>query len=118
MFGERKFVKAVILLYNDVPIGFANYIYNYFTWTGRGLYLDDLYIKEEYRGMGIGKNIFAYLAKTAVDTGCVRVEWIVLEWNEPSIEFYNSIGGVPFEGWYMYRLLDDNLHKLASMHKD
>ena len=118
IFGEKSFIRVVLLFMNDQPIGYCIYLFNYFSWTGRGVYLDDIYVKQEYRNRGIGKNVFAYLAKQAVEMNCDRVEWIVLDWNEPTIEFYNRIGGNPFEGWIIYRMLGEDTKKLAAQCKN
>jgi GNAT superfamily N-acetyltransferase len=118
IFNEKSHIRVVLLNMYDRPIGYAIYLFNYFSWTGTGVYLDDLYVKQEFRNKGIGKNLFAYLAKVAVEMKCDRVEWIVLDWNEPSIEFYNNIGANPFEGWIIYRLLGDNTKKLAAQCKN
>ena len=87
------------------PIGFAVYFYNYSTWLGKnGLYLEDLYVTPESRGIGAGKALLQHMANIAVDQDCGRFEWRVLDWNEPSIKFYQSIGALPQDEWIGYRL--------------
>lgn len=114
IFNPKAHIRVVLLNMHDKPIGYAIYLFNYFSWTGSGIYLDDLYVKQEFRNKGLGKSLFAYIAKVAVENKCDRVEWIVMDWNEPTIEFYNVIGANPFEGWIIYRLLGDNVKKLAA----
>lgn len=115
IFGEHSTVDAVICLINDEPVGFAVYFYNYSTWLGRnGMYLEDLYVSPQYRQFGAGKAILKYLAGIAVAKGCGRFEWSVLDWNEPAIRFYQSIGARPMDGWTVYRLAGDELVALAE----
>ena len=97
------------------PVGFAVYFFNYSTFLGKyGLYLEDLFVLPEKRGLGIGKEIFKYLARIAVDKNCGRFEWSVLDWNEPAIKFYKKLGAVPMDEWTVYRLSGENLKKLAG----
>ncbi len=115
IFGANSTVDAVICLINDEPVGFAVYFYNYSTWMGRnGMYLEDLYVSPEYRSFGAGKAILKHLANIAVSRGCGRFEWSVLDWNEPAIQFYESIGARPMEGWTVYRLSGEELVALAE----
>lgn len=96
-------------------VGFALFFYNFSTFLSRaGLYLEDLFVKPEYRGRGIGKAIFARLAALAEERGCGRLEWSCLDWNLPSIGFYRSLGAVPMDEWTVYRLSGDALRKLAE----
>ena len=105
LLSEGATAKALIVSIDDNPIGYAVYFYNYSTWLGKkGLYLEDLYITTKYRGNGAGKAVLRYLAKLAVDEGCGRFEWCVLDWNQPAIKFYKSIGAVPQNDWVLYRL--------------
>jgi len=88
LFGEEKVAEVVIGYYRDQPVGFALYFFNFSTFLGKpGIYLEDLYVLEKYRGKGFGKSLLTYLAKEAVEKGCGRLEWAGLDWNEPSIEF-------------------------------
>jgi GNAT superfamily N-acetyltransferase len=114
IFSSKAHVKCEIAYYENIPVGFIVYFFNFSTWTGRGLYLDDLYIRPEFRGKGIGKNLLAYLAKVAVENNCKRFEWVCLDWNEPSIEFYKKLGAVPMDEWTVYRLQGKNLELLGE----
>ena len=105
LFGESSSANAVICESNKGAIGFVVYFFNYSTWLGKyGLYLEDLYVTPENRGTGAGKALLKYLAKEAVDKDCGRFEWSVLDWNEPAIKFYQSIGAKPKDEWVGYRL--------------
>lgn len=105
VFGENSIAHALICELDDAPIGFAVYFYNYSTWLGKnGLYLEDLYVTPEHRGVGAGKALLQHMAKIAVQEDCGRFEWRVLDWNEPSIKFYQSIGALPQDEWIGYRL--------------
>ena len=115
IFGEKATAHAIICLIDDKPIGFAVYFYNYSTWLGRkGLYLEDLYIMPEHRNCGAGKEILKFLAKHAMENDCGRFEWSVLDWNEPAIKFYESIGARPQSEWIIYRLTGDKLSEFAN----
>lgn len=105
LLSEGASAKALIVSNHDGPIGYAVYFYNYSTWLGKnGIYLEDLYITKRLRGNGAGRAVLRYLAKTAVDEGCGRFEWCVLDWNAPAIKFYQSIGAAPQNDWVLYRL--------------
>ncbi len=115
IFGADSTVKAVICELNSEPVGFAVYFYNYSTWLGRkGIYLEDLYVSPEYRKVGAGKALLKHLAQVAVKEGCGRFEWSVLNWNEPAIGFYESLGAKPMDGWTVYRLTGVELEALAA----
>lgn len=112
---ERRQAEVVIAEYDGLPIGFALYFHNYSTFLGRGnLYLEDLYIDSEYRGRGFGKIIFKYLANLALNRGCHRMDWMCLNWNAPSISFYESLGAKPLADWVTYRLDYDALNRLVK----
>jgi GNAT superfamily N-acetyltransferase len=97
------------------PRGFALYFFNYSTWRGRpGLYLEDLFVRPGHQGRGIGKRLLATLAAIAVGQGCARMEWSVLDWNTPAIDFYRALGAQPLDGWTTYRLTGDALDRLAG----
>ncbi len=114
LFDEASPAKALICLLDDQPIGFAVYFFNYSTWQGRkGLYLEDLFVSLEHRGVGAGKHLLRHLAKVAHDTGCGRFEWSVLDWNQPAIDFYKSIGAEPQDEWVRYRMEGESLKHFA-----
>jgi len=99
---------------NQTPAGFALFFHNYSTFLGKqGLYLEDLFVKPPYRGLGIGKKLLAKLAQIALQRNCGRMEWAVLNWNEPAIKFYKSLNAKPMNEWTTYRLTGDPLHALA-----
>ena len=100
---------------NDKEVGFALYFFNFSTFVGRAsIYLEDLYIRKEYRGRGYGTRVFKELAKIAFENDCKRFEWCCLNWNAPSIAFYKSLGAKPMDEWTTYRLSGDALKKLAD----
>lgn len=111
---ERKMAEVIIGEYKNKPVAFALIFHNFSTFLGRpGIYLEDLYVKPEMRGKGIGKIMLSFLAKLAVERNCGRLEWWCLDWNEPSIQFYKQIGAVPMDEWTVYRVHDEALDKLA-----
>jgi GNAT superfamily N-acetyltransferase len=115
LFGESPRAFAVMCREGQTPIGFALYFYNFSTWLGRhGLYLEDLYVTPEHRGKGAGKALLQHLARIAVAEGCGRFEWSVLDWNQPAIDFYESMGAKPQSEWIGYRLTGDALNALAD----
>jgi GNAT superfamily N-acetyltransferase len=96
-------------------VGFALFFHNFSTWTGKpGIYLEDLFVKPEFRGHGHGKALLVELARIAVERGCGRFEWSVLDWNEPSIAFYRALGARPMDGWTVYRVSGEALIDLAN----
>lgn len=112
---ERKYAEVIIGEYDGEPVGFALFFHNFSTFLGRpGLYLEDLYVKPEMRGKGIGKIMLSFLGKLAVERNCGRLEWWCLDWNEPSISFYKQLGAVPMEEWTTYRVCDQVLVDLAN----
>ena len=115
LFGERRSAEVVLACDGGAPVGFALFFHNFSTFKGRpGIYLEDLYVRPEARGRGIGKQLLACLARTAVERRCARLEWAVLDWNEPSIGFYRSLGAVPMSEWRVFRLTGDALSLLAG----
>ena len=115
MFGERPVAEAVIAERDGEPLGMALFFHNFSTWTGwRGLYLEDLYVTPEARGSGVGGALLRHLAAIAVDRGCTRFEWAVLDWNEKAISFYKSMGAEPMDEWTVNRVSGDALTKLAG----
>ncbi len=116
VFGEDSNVEAVIGYYNDQPVCFALYFYNYSTFKGkRGLYLEDLFVIPEMRGKGLGKKMLIHLAGIAKSKGCGRFEWSVLDWNEPAIKFYESLGAKLMNEWIITRLDEDGITQLADL---
>ena len=114
LFGNPRFAEVVFASVDGVEAGFALFFHNYSTFLGApGIYLEDLFVKPEFRGRGIGKALLAHLAKLAKDRGCGRVEWAVLDWNTPSIDFYKSLGAVPISDWEIFRLTGDAMDKLS-----
>ena len=114
LFDPETTTDAVICLSEGKPAGFAVYFLSFSTWLGRdGLFLEDLYVSPEHRGKGLGKALLKHLAKIAVKRNCGRFEWNVLDWNEPAINFYESLGARPQSEWVGYRLEGEALKKLA-----
>ena len=115
LFAANPRAFCEIAEHGGEPAGFMLWFYNFSTFRGRhGIYLEDLFVKPQFRGKGIGKALLAHLAKRAVAEGCARVEWWVLDWNEPSIKFYASIGAIAMEEWTVFRLSGEALRRLAK----
>ena len=116
LFGEDKVAEVMIGYEAGLPVGFALYFRNFSTFLGKpGIYLEDLFVLEEHRGRGYGKKLLARLAALAVERNYGRLEWAVLDWNEPSIEFYKSLGARLMDEWIVNRLTGEKLQKLAAM---
>ncbi|MDO4793107.1 MAG: GNAT family N-acetyltransferase [Filifactor alocis] len=114
IFDKQK-AEVIFLLEGDKEAGFALFFHNFSTFLGRsGIYLEDLYVKPEYRGRGYGKAILKKLASIAIERGCGRLEWWCLDWNKPSIDFYLSLGAEPMSDWTVYRIAGDTLKTLAE----
>lgn len=115
LFSAEPCAKAIIGEFEGQPVGYALFFTNFSTFTGRpGIYLEDLYVRTNMRGKGFGKSLLAYLAKLAQEKNYTRVEWSVLDWNEPSIQFYRSIGAIPMDGWTVQRLHGQALENFAK----
>jgi GNAT superfamily N-acetyltransferase len=115
LFGERSAAEVLLAFEGKSPVGFAVYFYNFSTWLGRpGLYLEDLFVNPEKRGKGYGRALLVELAKIARDRGCGRMEWAVLNWNEPAIKFYRTLGAKPMDEWTVFRLTPEEIRKLAD----
>ena len=115
LFGERPAAEVLLAFERKLPVGFAVYFYNFSTWLGRpGLYLEDLFVKPEKRGKGYGRALLVALAKVARGRGCGWMEWAVLNWNEPAIKFYQTLGAKPMNEWTVFRLTRDEIAKLAD----
>ena len=114
LFRDHR-AEVIFALEDGVEVGFALFFHNFSTFVGRsGLYLEDLFVKPAYRGRGYGKGLLKQLAKIAAERNCGRFEWVCLDWNQPSIDFYRSLGAVPQDEWTIYRVAGDALQKLAS----
>ncbi len=115
LFGARPSAEVVIAYAGDEPAGFALFFQNYSTFLGKpGLYLEDLFVAREYRGRGYGKALLQHLASLAVERGCGRFEWSVLDWNEPAIGFYKKLGAKQMDAWRIFRVTGDALRQLAT----
>ena len=114
IFDKQK-AEVIFAVADGKEVGFALFFHNFSTFLGRaGIYLEDLYVKQEYRGRGYGKSILKKLAAIAVERGCGRLEWWCLDWNKPSIDFYLSLGAEPMSDWTVYRIAGDTLSSLAE----
>jgi GNAT superfamily N-acetyltransferase len=115
LFSDKPSAEVLLAFEKETPVGFAVFFHNFSTWLGRpGLYLEDLFVKPEMRGKGYGRALLVDLAKIARDRGCGRMEWAVLDWNEPAIEFYKKLGAAPLEEWKIFRLTHDGIARLAE----
>jgi GNAT superfamily N-acetyltransferase len=115
LFGERPAAEVLLAFEGQSAVGFAVYFFNFSTWLGRaGLYLEDLFVKPEKRGKGYGRALLVELAKIARDRDCGRMEWAVLNWNEPAIKFYRALGAMPMNEWTVFRLTRDAIKGLAE----
>lgn len=115
LFGKKLAAEVLLAFENDRAVGFALFFHNFSTWLGRpGLYLEDLFVRPEDRGKDYGRALLIHLAKIARDRGCGRMEWAVLDWNEPAIEFYKKLGAKPMDEWTVFRLTRDGIAKLAD----
>jgi GNAT superfamily N-acetyltransferase len=114
LFAEPSGVEALVASLDDEPVGFALFFPNFSTFLGKpGLYLEDLYVRPEARGAGLGRMLLEHLAALAVDRGWGRMEWSVLDWNQPAIEFYKKMGATPMDEWTTFRVTGEQLKKLA-----
>jgi GNAT superfamily N-acetyltransferase len=115
LFGNRKGAEVLLGYYENQPVSFALFFHNFSTFLGRaGIYLEDLYVKPEMRGRGIGRVMLSYLAYLAQERNCGRLEWWVLDWNETAINFYQKLGAVPMNEWTVFRVTDRSLIDLAQ----
>jgi GNAT superfamily N-acetyltransferase len=115
LFGERRVAEALLGYLGDDPAGFALFFHNFSTFLGKpGIYLEDLYVRPEFRGAGVGRALLVHLAGLAKERDCGRLEWSVLDWNEPAIGFYKGIGASPVSGWSVYRVAGEALEVLAA----
>src|SRR5436305_8131743 len=115
LFGEKPVAEVLLAFEGKTAVGFAVFFHNFSTWLGRpGLYLEDLFVKPEHRGKGYGRALLVDLAGIARDRGCGRMEWAVLDWNEPAIQFYRKLGANPMDEWTVFRLTPDGIEKLVD----
>ena len=116
LFGETPSAKVLIAREGVEPVGFAVYFFNFSTWLGKpGLYLEDLFVRPEHRGKGYGRALLGRLAQIAAERGCGRMEWAVLDWNDPAIQFYRKLGASPMDEWTTFRLTSDGIAHLAEV---
>ena len=114
LFQKQK-AEVIFVMEDDIEVGFALFFHNFSTFVGRaGIYLEDLFVKPQYRGRGYGKALLCQLAQIAVERGCGRLEWVCLDWNKPSIDFYLSLGAKAMDEWTIYRVAGDTLSELAA----
>lgn len=112
---DKKIAEVIFVLENEKEVGFALFFHNFSTFLGKaGIYLEDLYVKPQYRGKGYGKALIKKLASIAVERGCGRLEWSCLDWNKPSIDFYLSLGAEPMSDWIVFRVAGSTLENLAE----
>jgi GNAT superfamily N-acetyltransferase len=115
LFGARAYAEVVIAEVEGEPAGFALFFHNYSTFLAQpGIYLEDLYVRPEARGRGVGRRLLAHLARLARERGCGRLEWWVLDWNEPAIGFYRSLGAQAMDEWTVFRVAGEALDRLAG----
>jgi len=115
LFGARAMAEVVIAYRDEGAVGFALFFHNFSTFLGRpGIYLEDLYVQPHARGKGVGRALLAHLARLAKERDCGRLEWAVLDWNEPAIRFYQNLGAVPMNEWTVFRATGDALDRLAQ----
>jgi GNAT superfamily N-acetyltransferase len=115
LFNSRKTAEVVIGDLQNKPIGLVLFFHNYSTFLGRpGLYIEDLFVDETYRRRGFGSALLSYVARLAIERNCGRLEWSVLDWNKPAIEFYTKFGAVPMSGWTVFRVTGQSLENLAA----
>ena len=116
LFGSHPGAEVLLAFESGTPVGFAVYFHNFSTFLGvKGLWLEDIFVKPEHRGRGYGKALLLHVARIAHERRCGRFEWAVLDWNEPSIEFYKSLGAVPLDDWTIFRVTGAALESLAAM---
>jgi len=115
LFGAKPAAEVLLAFENKTAVGFAVFFHNFSTWLGLpGLYLEDLFVRPEHRGKGYGRTLLIHLAKIARERGCGRMEWAVLDWNEPAIQFYRKLAAKPMDEWTVFRLTRDGIEKLAN----
>jgi GNAT superfamily N-acetyltransferase len=115
LFGAKPAAEVLVASEDEDPVGFAVFFHNFSTWLGRpGLYLEDLFVRPDKRGKGYGRALLERLAEIALERGCGRMEWAVLDWNEPAIQFYRKLGAQPMDEWTVFRLTGEGIAALAN----
>lgn len=115
LFGERPYAEVFIARQGEEPVGFALFFHNFSTFVGKaGIYLEDLFVRREFRGQGVGEALLRRVAQTAVERACGRYEWAVLNWNQRAIDFYRKLGARPMDEWTIFRIAGEALNNLAS----
>lgn len=115
LFGRRRTAEVAIGYFKREAVGFVLFFHNYSTFLGRpGIYIEDLFIHESYRRRGFGQALLRYVARIAAERGCGRLEWSVLDWNQPAVEFYRKLGAIPMNEWTVFRITGSDLEKLAA----
>ena len=118
LFGEKPFAECLLAKIEGQTVGFALFFYSYSTFLGQpGIYLEDLFVQPDFRGKGIGRKLLQAVAQIATKRNCGRLEWAVLDWNKPAIDFYDSLAATPMREWFTYRLSGDTLKEVASGEK-
>jgi GNAT superfamily N-acetyltransferase len=119
LFGAKPAAEVRLAFEDDVAVGFGVFFHNFSTWLGKpGLYLEDLFVRPEHRGKGYGRALLVDLAKIAGERGCGRMEWAVLDWNDPAIQFYRKLGAKPMDEWTVFRLTRDGIARLAEQEQE
>ena len=115
LFGTRRFAEVALGFFEGEPVGFVLFFHNYSTFLGKpGLYIEDLFVDEAFRGRGFGRALFLHVGKLAQDRDCGRLEWAVLDWNEPAIRFYKKLGAVAMDEWTVFRISGEKLKRLGT----
>jgi GNAT superfamily N-acetyltransferase len=115
LFGKRRFAEVALGFFHGEPVGFVVFFHNYSTFLAKpGLYIEDLYVEEAFRGRGFGRALFLHVRQLAQDRDCGRLEWAVLDWNEPAISFYKKLGAAAMDEWTVFRITGEKLKRLGS----
>lgn len=115
LFGEKRTAEVIIAEHGELAVGFALFFHNFSTFLGKpGIYIEDLYVEDRYRGNGFGRAMLTYIVELAKRRKCGRLEWAVLDWNEPAIKFYQGMGAIPLKEWTVYRMTGDALDRLSK----